>query len=61
MAMSYTVYTLFSNHKLRSSSQNSGALFDTSVFDMPFLKNMTLRTFFIVERFVWHTDHFRLA
>ena len=39
MVVFYTVYTLsFFNHKLRSSSQNSGALADTRVFGMMFLE-----------------------
>ena len=57
MAVSYTVYTLFfSNHKLRSLLQNSGALSDTRVFGMLFLENMTLRICFIVKRFLSGTQ-----
>ena len=41
----------FSNHKLRSSSQNSGALLETKDFGMLFLENMTLRICFIIELF----------
>ena len=53
MPVSYTVYTLFfSNHKLRFSSQNSGALSDTKVFGILFLENMTLRICFIIELFL---------
>ena len=46
----------FSNHKLRYSSQNSGALTDTRVFGMPFLENRTLRICFIVELFLSGTQ-----
>ena len=54
MTVSYTVYTLFfSNHKLRSSSRNSGALSDTRVFGMLFLENMTLRIGFIIALFLF--------
>ena len=53
-AVSYTVYTLFFffNHKLSSSSQNSGVVPDIRVFGKPFLENMTLRICFIVELFL---------
>ena len=43
----------FSNHNLRSSSQNFGALSDTRVFGMPFLENMTLTVCFIIELFLF--------
>ena len=53
MAVSYNgLHPIFTNHKLRSSSQNSGALSDTRVFGMLFLENMTLRICFIVELFL---------
>ena len=45
----------FSKRKLRSSSQNCGALSDTRLFNMPFLENMTLRICFIVELFLSDT------
>ena len=48
----YGLHPFFSDHKLRSSSQNFGALSDTRVFGMPFLENMTLRICFIVELFL---------
>ena len=48
-------HLIFSNHKLKSSSQNSGALSDTRVFGIPFLENMTLIICFIVERFLSDT------
>ena len=56
MVVSYTVYTLlFFNHKLRSSSQNSGASLDTRVWGMSFLEHMTLRICFMVELFLSST------
>ena len=48
----YGLHPIFSNPKLRSSSQNSSALSNTRVFGMPFLENMTLRICFIVEIFL---------
>ena len=51
----YGLYPIFSNHKLKSSSQNSGAWPDTRVFGMPFMKNLTLGISFIVELFLSST------
>ena len=48
----YGLHPIFSNYKLRSSSQNSGELSDTRVFGMPFLENMTFRISFIAELFL---------
>ena len=54
----YGLHAIFSNHKLRSLSQNSDALMDTRVFAMPFRENMTLRIYFITELFLFNTNYF---
>ena len=48
----YSLHPFSTNHKLRFSLKNSGALSDTRVFGMPFLENMTLRICFIIELFL---------
>ena len=51
----YGLHPIFSNHRLRSSSQN------IRVFGMPFLENMTLRIIYRRTFLIWHTDYFRPA